>query len=149
MTTCLDLFPRLQRTFRKKISTPSSRSNNKFCLMSTSPWFVVWLTLLLWRWKRRMTLNGLHGVTSQNILRGLISLWLYKENDKLRYDLRLSQRWLWRMSSSGMWSCVDLALTDVSVERIASIFKVAWRWFTARGFFYPEDGSDTFHRNVS
>jgi hypothetical protein len=25
------------------------------------------------------------------------------------------------MSSSGMWRCVDLALTDVSEERIASI----------------------------
>jgi hypothetical protein len=23
------------------------------------------------------------------------------------YDLRLSQQWLWRMSSSGMWRCVD------------------------------------------
>jgi hypothetical protein len=28
------------------------------------------------------------------------------------------------MSSSGMWRCVDLALTDVSEERIASIFTV-------------------------
>jgi hypothetical protein len=28
------------------------------------------------------------------------------------------------MSSSGMWRCVDLALTDVSEERIASIFRV-------------------------
>jgi hypothetical protein len=33
------------------------------------------------------------------------------------YVLRLSQRCLWRMSSSGMWSCVGLALTDVSEER--------------------------------
>jgi hypothetical protein len=32
------------------------------------------------------------------------------------YNLRLSQRWLWRMSSSGMWRCVDIALTDVSEE---------------------------------
>jgi hypothetical protein len=39
-------------------------------------------------------------------------------------DLRLLQRWLWRMSSSGMWRCVDLVLTDVSEERIATIFRV-------------------------
>jgi hypothetical protein len=41
-----------------------------------------------------------------------------------------SHRWCinsvstWRMSYSGMWRCVDLALTDVSEERIASIFRV-------------------------
>jgi hypothetical protein len=29
-----------------------------------------------------------------------------------------------RMSSSGMWRCVDPGLTDVSEERIASIFRV-------------------------
>jgi hypothetical protein len=29
-----------------------------------------------------------------------------------------------RMSPSGMWRCVDLALTDVSDERIAFIFRV-------------------------
>jgi hypothetical protein len=29
------------------------------------------------------------------------------------WDFRFSQRWLWRMSSSGMWRCVDFALTDV------------------------------------
>jgi hypothetical protein len=40
------------------------------------------------------------------------------------YDLRLSQRWLWRMLSSRMLRCVDLALTDVSEERIVSIFRV-------------------------
>jgi hypothetical protein len=39
-------------------------------------------------------------------------------------ELRFSQRWLWRMSSSGMWHCVDPGLSDVSEERIASIFRV-------------------------
>jgi hypothetical protein len=63
-----------------------------------------------------------------------------------------------------MWRCVDLVWTDVSEERIASIFRVeksasdepAWaggcrlqpRWLLASGFFYPEDGGDTFLRNV-
>jgi hypothetical protein len=82
----------------------------------------------------------------------------------------------WRMSSSGMWRCVDYGLTAVSEERIASIFKVeksssvepasaggcrlshqsetptqsavtCWRWFHGGVFFYPEDGGDTFIRN--
>jgi hypothetical protein len=39
-------------------------------------------------------------------------------------DLRFSRRSLWRMPSSGMWRRVDLVWTDVSEERIASIFRV-------------------------
>jgi hypothetical protein len=35
-----------------------------------------------------------------------------------------SRRWLWRKQSSGMWRRVDLVLTDVSEERIASIFRI-------------------------
>jgi hypothetical protein len=75
----------------------------------------------------------------------------------------------WRMPSAGMWGRVDFVWTDVSEERIASIFRVeksvseepAWagggtlptsatcsHWFHARGFYYPEDGDDTFLRNV-
>jgi hypothetical protein len=38
--------------------------------------------------------------------------------------LRFSRRWLWRMPSFGMWRRVDLVWTDVSEERIASIFRV-------------------------
>jgi hypothetical protein len=71
------------------------------------------------------------------------------------------------MSSSGTWRCVDLVRTDVSEERIASIFKVeksvskepAWAsgtrlqttcscWLLAVRYFYPEVGGDTFLRNV-
>jgi hypothetical protein len=39
-------------------------------------------------------------------------------------DLRFSRRWLWIIPSAGMWCRVDILLTDVSEERIASIFKV-------------------------
>jgi hypothetical protein len=42
---------------------------------------------------------------------------------RLQY-LRFSQRWLWRMPSSGMWRRVDLVWTDVSEERIAPTFRV-------------------------
>jgi hypothetical protein len=64
-----------------------------------------------------------------------------------------------------MWCRVDLVLTNVSEEHITSIFSVekstteepAWaqsaatcsRWFLTQGFFYPEDGVDTFLQNVS
>jgi hypothetical protein len=60
-----------------------------------------------------------------------------------------------------MWRRVDLVWTDVSEERIASIFSVdksaseeptsaatCSRWFLALEFFYPENGGDTFLRNV-
>jgi hypothetical protein len=109
-------------------------------------------------------------------------------------DLRFSQRWLWRLSSSGTWRCVDLALTDASEGRIASTSEqknpragngvtrwlqiepqseitsyiitlpirayiclfpteaqsaaTCWCWVPARGFFYSEDGGDTFTRKV-
>jgi hypothetical protein len=65
-----------------------------------------------------------------------------------------------------MWRRVDIVLTDVSEERIASIFMVEEkrrkiceqrtsvstssalpRGFSS-SFFYPEDGGDTFLRNV-
>jgi hypothetical protein len=64
------------------------------------------------------------------------------------YDLRLSQRWLWRMSSSGMWRCVDLTSTDILEESEPAWAGGSSRWFTARGFFYPEVEGDTFLRNV-
>jgi hypothetical protein len=62
-----------------------------------------------------------------------------------------------------MWRRVDLVLTDVLEERIASIIRLeekrenpltstSSRWVLARGFaclfFYPEVGGDTFLRNV-
>jgi hypothetical protein len=70
-------------------------------------------------------------------------------------ELRFSQRWHWRMPSSGMWHRVDLVWTDFSEKRIASIFRVekntaatCSRWFLVCGFFHPEDGGDTFLWNV-
>jgi hypothetical protein len=43
-----------------------------------------------------------------------------------------------------MWRRVYFVWTDVS-EAAA----ICSRWFVARGFLYPEDGGDTFLRNVS
>jgi hypothetical protein len=91
---------------------------------------------------------GLHGFWSYSVLSTTIII----------NDLRLSQRLLWRMSSSGLWRCVDLASTDVSLSPCSYIAGSFWlvaqsaatcsRWFTARGSLYPEDGGDTFLRNV-
>jgi hypothetical protein len=58
------------------------------------------------------------------------------------------------MPSSGMWRRVNLVWTNVSEERIASIFGVEKSAckekckFLERGFFYPEDGGDKLLRNV-
>jgi hypothetical protein len=50
------------------------------------------------------------------------------------------------MPSSVMWRCVYLVLTDVSKEGISSIFSVEK---SASGEpESPEDGGDTFLRNV-
>jgi hypothetical protein len=46
-----------------------------------------------------------------------------KQIFRMIWDLRFPRRWLWRMSSSGMWRRVELVWTDVSEERINSIFK--------------------------
>jgi hypothetical protein len=56
-----------------------------------------------------------------------------------------------------MWRRVGILLTDISEERIASIFRVeaihSLQLSTHAGSslvdcFHPEDGSDTFLRNV-
>jgi hypothetical protein len=49
-----------------------------------------------------------------------------------------------------MWRCVGLLRTVVSEEGAASIFRVekVRQLVTANGFFNPEDGGDTFLRNV-
>jgi hypothetical protein len=53
-----------------------------------------------------------------------------------------------------MWRRVGILLTDVSEERIASIFRVEEIHESADAgssivdFFYPENGDDTFLRNV-
>jgi hypothetical protein len=79
----------------------------------------------------------------------------------------LSRIWLfisWRIPSSGIWRRVDpVKWTDVTEERIASIFRVeksaseesAWAeccyliMLVPRSrFFYPEDGGDTFLGSV-
>jgi hypothetical protein len=73
--------------------------------------------------------------------------------------LRFSQPWLWKVSSSGTWRrVIRWVSTDVSEEHIASIFRVeeigsanqqASRWLAWWTYFFgPEDGGDTFLRNV-
>jgi hypothetical protein len=59
------------------------------------------------------------------------------------------------MPSSGMWRRVDpVKWTDVSEELIVSIFRVEKSasdepaWAGGSIFLYPEDGGDTFLRNV-
>jgi hypothetical protein len=59
------------------------------------------------------------------------------------------------MTFYGMLRRVVLVLTDVSGERIASIFRLErnqrarnQREQVAADFFYPEDGGDTLPRNV-
>jgi hypothetical protein len=50
-----------------------------------------------------------------------------------------------KMPSFGMLCRVDLVWSDVSEEHIAAA--TCSSWFLTRGFFYPEDGGDTFLRN--
>jgi hypothetical protein len=52
-----------------------------------------------------------------------------------------------------MWRSVDILLTDVSEDRIASIFSCRLQLPAHAGsslvnFLYPEDGGDTYLRNV-
>jgi hypothetical protein len=75
------------------------------------------------------------------------------QTEQKMWDLRFPQRWLWSVSSSGIWRrVVRLVSTDVSEEHIASIFRIeeissanqrASRWLAE-----SEDGSDMFLQNV-
>jgi hypothetical protein len=47
-----------------------------------------------------------------------------------------------------MWRRVDLVKTDISEECVASIFRVEKFEREKSNFFYPEDRSDMFLRNV-
>jgi hypothetical protein len=99
-----------------------------------------WRTVLYW-W---IPLNMLHTVWLCRRKKGLIilylSLWfllwwevitllqVYIKTPFLFSEVpifRWRETWrLWRMPSSGMWRRVDIVWTDVSEERIASIFRV-------------------------
>jgi hypothetical protein len=131
---------------------------NKIYITKLPRYFMLCMSRCLtqWRFVRNVTKRCHVQVTKET----------NKKNHNKCIDLRFSRRWLWRMPSSGMWRRVDLVWTDVSEERI-SIFmgeksaseEPAWAGgcrqshrshrFLVRGFFYPEDGRDTFLRNVS
>jgi hypothetical protein len=54
---------------------------------------------------------------------------------------------IWKMPTSVMWRRADLVWTDVSGGMHLNVSAdTCSRWFLARGFFYPEDGGDTFLR---
>jgi hypothetical protein len=40
------------------------------------------------------------------------------------WDSKLSRLWLWRMRSSGMWQRGGIVATEVSEERLGSVFVV-------------------------
>jgi hypothetical protein len=63
-----------QPTFGNRItSPPSSGMKSKLCLLPASCWFLAWITLQPWRWRRHvppnppLTSSELHGTTSQMI----------------------------------------------------------------------------------
>jgi hypothetical protein len=67
------------------------------------------------------------------------------------YDYAMIRQWRrWRTPSSGMWRRVVLVWTDVSEERIASIFRVEKSASEEQEWegSYTEDGGDTFLQNV-
>jgi hypothetical protein len=85
-----------------------------------------WLTLLNWT-----LLYNYFAWTKLNISFPTIPLLLcvhqsvaWKQVLLFMYDLRFSWRWLWRKQCSGIRRPVDIVLTDVSEEPIASIFRV-------------------------
>jgi hypothetical protein len=48
----------------------------------------------------------------------------------------------------GIHSLPSCLYIDVCFRLVAQSAATCWRWFPARGIFYPEDGGDTFLRNV-
>jgi hypothetical protein len=89
-------------------------------------------------WYRETSVGRLHlplpgSVKSFPFLKWMLTL---SDTSKLIY---LKQKDVWRMPSSGMWRLVDIVWTDVSEERIASIFRVeksASRWPQTKTAFF-------------
>jgi hypothetical protein len=88
-------------------------------------WCKEWILVLSRKWR------DLFQKTARNTERCLVctkgqSYLLSLKLSLLIYDIWSSrQSWIfWRMMSSGMWRHVDLVRTDVSKERVASIFRV-------------------------
>lgn len=61
--------------------------------------------------------------------------------------LRLSQRFLWRVLSSGTWRCaIWQRFTNTSEERLVPIFRVTFR--VGKSFLHLEHGRRIFLRNI-
>jgi hypothetical protein len=85
---------KVNRTFLRNISPPSSGSKNKLCSACylLSIWFLDLLIIRSWRWrqyvapKHRLTFNGLYGVLSQKMWD---PFWIDASNLHIRRKLNL------------------------------------------------------------
>jgi hypothetical protein len=82
----------------------------KFRLLSASRWFLAWITFQIWKWrhvlpKRQLIFNRLHGCKNLKSHKLVVVLGvkkfatIYGISWSLPWDLRISQRLLWRIDA--------------------------------------------------